>query len=284
MNKKQRKIRQKRQRTREQKSLQTAQGVGYPGAIHTGARKTTANQAIPLWTKTGELFQPVRLYYVIRNPRKICAYLTALACMRQEPDGNRWIWRYTGEALEITFEKAPSGAKIPLELGALFFWGDNGMVLDVHSIERALAAMTFFDQHLPRRLTRLSHVSIVNHLFDPQHAHDFQFPFCAAADAEADDPVMTLFRHVDRLKTHRRSTQNKRNAVAAYLQTLPTATFPPIEHLALRFSRKRLREIRFLLESRQYVAIQRWKGNNHFTPVDCVHALMRAEYPATGVK
>ena len=278
MNKKQRRMKQKRQRVHDQKHVQQSQIHGHISPVHAVARnKANPNQSIPLWTKTGELFQPVRLYYRIRNLRKLRMRLAILHCIRQAADDNHWSWLYAGETLGMTFEKAPSGGKNPIELGTLFVWGENGMALEVHSIERALAAMTFFDHHLPRRFARLTHVSIVNYLFDPQHVHTFQFPFCAASDAQTDDPVMTLFRHVDRLKKRRRSARERDKAVAAYLQTLPTSTFPHTEHLALRFSRKRLQHIRFVLESRQYVAIQRWKGNDHFTPVDYVLTLIHAE-------
>ncbi len=144
--------------------------------------------------------------------------------------------------------------------------------------------MQFFDRHIPRRLFHISHISVVNSLFDSQRAHSFQFPLCAKSEALAHDPILVLFKTLDRLNKRRRSSQEKRDAVTSYLHTAPTATFPRIEHLGLRFSRKRLRQICFLLESRQYVAIQRWKGAENLTPVDYVYALIQAESDAAMVK
>lgn len=236
-----------------------------------------ANQSMPLWTKTGELFQPVRLYYAIRKPQKIQKCLHALQCMRSESTPNRWIWLYTAEASTIALEKKTVHLKKPVELGTLVLFGEHNLFLDVHSIERALAAMMFFDRRLPRRLVKMSHVSIVNSLFDPHTAHTFQFPACPASDAQANDPILTIFQRLDALTKRGHTPQEKRDAVASYLQATVTPVFPRIEHLALRFSRKTYRQIRFLLESRQYVAIQRWKGYDQITLTDYVYALIQAE-------
>jgi hypothetical protein len=279
MNKKQR--RSKRKRKREQKDVCINQQIpAHLKPLYQTVSEIHINQRIPLWTKTGELFQPVRLYYAIRKPQKIQKHLHALQCMRPESGSNQWTWLHTAEASTVTFEKKTAHLKKPVELGTLVFFGESSLFLDVYSIERALAAMMFFDRRLPRRLARMTHLSIVNSLFDSHSAHTFQFPACTASDAQANDPILTIFQQLDTLNKRGRTPQEKRDTVASYLQTTVTQAFPRIEHLALRFSRKAYRQIRFLLESRQYVAIQRWKGDDQITLSDYVHALIQAESPS----
>jgi hypothetical protein len=276
MNKKQRRSKRKRKRIHE--DVRMNQHFSPPlTPFHHAASSAHANQPMPLWTKTGELFQPVRLYYAIRKPQKIQKYLHALQCMQPESSPNRWIWLYTAEASTITFKKKTTHLKKPIELGTLVLFGEHSLFLDVHSIERALAAMMFFDRYLSRRLARMTHLSIANSLFEPQSAHAFQFPACSASDAQANDPILTIFQRLDTLTKRGRTLQEKRDAVATYLQTTVTPAFPRIEHLALRFSRKAYHQVRFLLESRQYVAIQRWKGYEQITLTDYVHTLTQAD-------
>jgi hypothetical protein len=276
MNKKQRKSKRKHQRTHKGPLLRQQPPESIKPALDT-PRKSRTGQPSPLWTKTGELFQPVRLYYALRKPQKIQQCLQNLRCVQFESARNQWFWLYTGEASPVSLNKKAGTLKKPVELGSMSFFGERGMFLDVHSVERALAAMVFFDQHLPRRLAKFSHLSIANSLFDSHGAHAFQFPLCAKPDAQARDPILSLLKTLDKLNKRGRTLQEKQDAVTSYLHTMPTPPFPRIEHLVIRFSRKKQRQIRFLLESRQYVAIQRWKGNDQISLADYVRTLIETE-------
>lgn len=279
MNKKQRRMKRKHRRR------QTSPAIRQHGGHAAGSFRPFTfehvrpgnQQAIPLWTRTGELVQPVRIYYHVHNPKKLRKRLNALACLRPSSDQQRWTWLYAGKASRLTFAKTPPDNGTPVELGAFSFRNETEIFLDVHSIERAVTAMAFWNRQLPRRAAGMTHVSIANDLCDPARMHAFEFPYCPHSEARADDALMLLFRTLDRLHTRRHPFKEHRATIRAYLRTLPASPFPAIEHLALTFSRKRSRQIQFAFESRQFVAIQRWKGNVSISPANYAALLLQKE-------
>jgi hypothetical protein len=193
-----------------------------------------------------------------------------LHCLIFDADNHCWMWRYTDEAEEIEFEKRPLNPAHCLALGSFVFDGPERMYLDVHSIERALAAMSFFHTYLSRRTARITHISIVNRLFSPQNAHAFTFDHYEAANALTEDPIASVFQLLDALQAHDCDEHEKARIIESALNGKADSRFPKIEHIAIRFSQSKLNQLWFLLGSRQYVAIQHWKGKNRYSHADYI--------------
>jgi len=51
-----------------------------------------------LMTMTGEMHQPVRLYYAVYDQAAVLKTFTKLRCLDEDQDNHRWVWLYHGEA------------------------------------------------------------------------------------------------------------------------------------------------------------------------------------------
>ncbi len=118
-------------------------------------------------TKTGEFFQPIRLYYRVKSMTGIRVAFNKLRCIDYEPDDNHWVWVYENEAKKINFEihhAALHSDDKPLILGILSHISDEYICLDVGSIERALKAIEFFDRHIKKYVAKIEFVASYNKL------------------------------------------------------------------------------------------------------------------------
>ena len=121
-----------------------------------------------LMTMTGEIHQPVRLYYQVVAQAAVLHAFAKLRCMDEDQDNQRWVWLYHGEAKKLKFHTAYSAIprKLrPIVLGYFRFTSAKDMYLDVRSCERATQAVLFFDRYLTRSITHVTHAAIVNRLF-----------------------------------------------------------------------------------------------------------------------
>ena len=121
-----------------------------------------------LMTMTGEIHQPVRLYYQVVDQAAVCKVFAKLRCLDEDQDNHRWVWLYHGEAKKLKFHTSYSAIPRkmrPIVLGAFRFTSAEEMSLDVRSCERATKAVVFFDRYLARSIARVTHAAIVNRLF-----------------------------------------------------------------------------------------------------------------------
>jgi len=64
-----------------------------------------------LMTMTGEIHQPVRLYYQVFDQAAVLKTFAKLRCLDEDQDNHRWVWLYHGEAKKLKFHT--SYAAIP---------------------------------------------------------------------------------------------------------------------------------------------------------------------------
>src|SRR5712691_11879859 len=131
-------------------------------------RKRMTGETQLLMTMTGEMHQPVRLYYEVMDQAAVVKALTKLRCMDDDQDNQRWVWLYHGEAKKLKFHTSYSAIPRkmrPIVLGAFRFTSAQDMTLDLRSCERATQAVVFFDRYLQRSIAHVTHAAIVNHLF-----------------------------------------------------------------------------------------------------------------------
>src|SRR5712692_1676290 len=63
-----------------------------------------------LMTMTGEIHQPVRLYYTVYDQAAVLKVFSKLRCMDEDQDSQRWVWLYHGEAKKLKFHTSYSEA------------------------------------------------------------------------------------------------------------------------------------------------------------------------------
>ena len=121
-----------------------------------------------LMTMTGEMHQPVRLYYEVYDQAAVLKTFTKLRCLDDDQDNQRWVWLYHGEAKKLKFHTSYAAIPRkmrPIVLGSFRFPSAQDMTLDVRSCERATQAVVFFDRYLKRSIAHVTHAAIVNRLF-----------------------------------------------------------------------------------------------------------------------
>ena len=139
-----------------------------------------------LATTTGEPFQPARLHYFVGDRRRLEACFRKLRCMCFEKDRNGWVWHYDDEARSLKFKQSWKDVSKhgPVVLGSFYFRGNSEAELYVRSFERALMAVPFFDEHVPRIIASITDMDVANRLFSADE-HDLT-PETLFAAAEAD--------------------------------------------------------------------------------------------------
>jgi hypothetical protein len=225
-------------------------------------------------TLTGELFQPVRLYYRLRDKSAVQAAFNKLRCMNFDKSGDRWVWLYDNEAKKLKFKKPWSSIpreSRPIVLGSFYSRVDKETYLDIGSIERALAAIAFFDQHVKRTAAELTYIAIYNRLPTNQAEHPgscFDKLF-ASVDTSAID----------------RKLDDKMNEVAGLLKSgrvedvLNDRRFELVEAFPANYDTDGLEHIRTTLMMRQTVALKRWEGQLDYCLADLFSDALQNLHP-----
>ena len=220
-------------------------------------------------TTTGELFQPVRLHYAVSDPAQTERTLLKLKCMDRDPKRGRLVWLYIKEAARLSFPQAPVSG--PIVIGEFYRNGPGEIVLNVRSIERALAAVEFFDHHLPRTLAALSHLTVINRLF-------------SIAEIQNMTTMRSLFEKIPLTELHPEELEAKLAAVQAQTQDavarsaamlrifeeLTQQPEPEMEKFPSHYYEDGIEPLRLKLFTAQRVALQHWQGNTGYTSFDAI--------------
>jgi hypothetical protein len=204
-----------------------------------------------LATVTGELCQPVRIYYDVPDKNAVNKKFRALKCVQSDPARRRWVWLFDGEAKGLAFEKSyrdiPTKLR-PIVIGSFHFRPPSEMHLDLRSIERAIHALPFFDRHLGRKTAAATDFSIVNRLL--------------GADEQPID-FDRLFKDEVRMDLEEQLKQVKRNPMAAlrFLEDQMNTPEPEVVRRPLNFYSDGIDSFRSALKIRQAIAIEHWNGN-----------------------
>ena len=204
-----------------------------------------------LATVTGELCQPVRIYYDVPDKNAVNKKFRALKCVQSDPARRRWVWLFDGEAKGLAFEKSyrdiPTKFR-PVVIGSFHFRPPSEMHLDLRSIERAIHALPFFHRHLGRKTAEATEFSIVNRLL-------------SAAEQPLD--CDRLFRDEVRVDSEELLDQVKDDPLAALqlLEDEMNKPEPEVVRRRLNFYSDGIDSFRTALKIRQSIAIEHWNGN-----------------------
>jgi hypothetical protein len=227
-----------------------------------------------LMTMTGEMHQPVRLYYEVSDQAAVLKTFTKLRCLDDDQDNQRWVWLYHGEAKKLKFHTSYSAiprTMRPIVLGYCRFPSVQDMYLDVRSCERATHAVGFFDRYLPRSIARVTHAAIVNRLF-PATAEglpDLE-AFFAPDQVTAIDGEAILRRMAASLQTIQDPPQRLDRAFT-FMEHQSHEHLPEVEKLPVHFYTDGIRSFETTLRLRQIVAFEHWRGHTECTLGEVIH-------------
>lgn len=225
-----------------------------------------------LMTMTGEIHQPVRLYYEVYDKANVLTTFSKLRCVQFDRNEERWVWLYQSEAKKLKFatpySKLPSHAR-PIVIGSFRFPQDDVMWLDVRSCERATKAIVFFDRRIQRSAAQVTHAAVVNRLFDATTAS------LPPLDALFDDEKITerrpedILRAAEPLKAIQDIHQRMEKAFALIEQG-SQAPLPEVEKFPVHFYEDGITSLETALKMRQIVAFEHWRGNTDYTLGDVI--------------
>lgn len=227
-------------------------------------------------TTTGELLQPTRLHYAVVDPSQAEQILLNLNCMENDPPRKRWVWLYTQEAAHLSFPKPSPSHDEPVVIGEFCWKGPQELVLNTRSIERALAAVEFFDQHLSRAVARLTHVTVIAHLFSVAdmlqvrslHALFEQTPLTEVNPEILVDKLLTA-------KAHSSNAGQQERALAQIIDELAQRPHPQMEKFPAYYYDEGIDQLALQLRTQQTVAVQHWQGNTTYTTRDAIRDMLQ---------
>lgn len=242
---------------------------------------TTEKQLVTV--KTGEPYQPVRIYYQVFKKKALLSALQKLKCIEYEPKRDRWNWFYEAEAKKLRFTRPYSAlmpADKPLILGYFTFRGNDQMLLDLRSGERAMQALDFFDKRINRYTANPTHLRIVNRCFSMedmpnQEIHPSLDPFfdrddvpCLAKETEA-----ALNRIAEEYAD---DPEAKEKAANEFFDREMNRPHPEVEELIIHPDKMDRLSLPMALQMRQVEAFEHWRGNFTFRAADVLQQWVEA--------
>ncbi len=231
-----------------------------------------------LLTMTGETYQPMRIYYQVRQRNAVLGRFKRLRCMSFDKTENCWLWLYSEEAKNIRLKQSYGDIpkeKRPVILGSFTWRGEVELRLDVCSMEIGLEALKFFDQKINRRLAKFQKLKIVNKLFSASlsqeeiSAHsNFFFEECQAVNLT--DNLDKLETEMEKLASN---TKDKKLALSEIEKQMREKS-PEVEELEVPFYEDGIETVSFMLAIRRIEAKEHWKGNKDFSKFEIIEALM----------
>lgn len=227
------------------------------------------------FTTTGEAFQPVRIHYEVSDPETLQKRFSEMECMDYDPNEKRWVWGYTGEAEKLEFEQRPI-TENPIVLGE-FIASDGGeYVLNLRSPERAVKAIQFFDEYVPRSAAQATHVSASYKLFSLAEATALPslHQFFEKGELNVKDPEK-ITRKLIELKASTDDEAEQKRVVDQYIEELANEKIPEIEKFSIHYYEDGIEALQFSLSIHKRVALEHWKGNTGYTPMNAVQDMTR---------
>jgi hypothetical protein len=231
-----------------------------------------------LATITGELFQPVRLHYRVFDDKGLLQALTKLSCVKHDPPRQRWVWLYEDEARGLSFKQsyAQISEKLrPIVLGSLIHRTSDTLLLDLRSHERAMAAIPFFDKHIPRGVAKVTEAEVANKLYStdnpqlsPEDVFDHQ-------PATVRDPEAEFQRLAEQVKQGR-SFRARLDILLKAFQSATQKPLPETERIPVHYYEDGIGGFTLALTLRQIVAREHWSGNTKYTLSDAITATTKS--------
>jgi hypothetical protein len=242
-----------------------------PGAPETNSAQRQGGACMKkklVMTMTGEIFQPIRLYYRVPDAKKLRQAFDKLRCMSFEPVAKRWTWLFDSEAKSMKFKNSYSsipGEKRPLVLGAFHTeTAKHEIPLDVGSIERAVKAIEFFNERIGRATAELRYIAIYNKLFSD-------------ADLHPGNNFSTLFAEVETEEIDARCEAEAMRTIGAMKSGASLHDLPHhgqlVEAFPANYYDDGIELLNMSLQMRQIVAVKHWHGDMSYSIGDLIASM-----------
>jgi hypothetical protein len=222
-------------------------------------------QPTTIMTRTGEVFQPIRLYYHVHDMTMVHRIFGKMSCMDFDEVNDRWAWLFDGEARQLKFRKPyksiPKNMR-PIVLGSFYSRADDEMRLDIGSIERATNAVVFFDRRIDRSIAEVRYVAIYNKLYSNIADHPGSNFDQLFADVKTEEIDARIEAKIERLHEAVKSGR--------FPETVLEPGFELVEAFPANFYENGIQRFEASLKMRQVVAMQRWHGNADFSLTDVI--------------
>ena len=236
-------------------------------------------------THTGEPSQPVRIYYQVVKPKTVLGVFKKLRCVYWEKPLQRWRWAYEHEAQKLRFENR-SYAKIPKEakpviIGEFFWRGEQELLLEVRSFERAIKALEFFERRINPRAAQATKLRVVNRFFageEPKVEQLLESPydsFFDGDDVDIPDPEQ-LLKEAQEVKQSQKAQEGSTEPWIHDLEAKLKEKTPEIEEIPLGFYQEEglgLDGLQMALTLRKLEASQHFAGNENFSQYDLIEKM-----------
>lgn len=231
-----------------------------------------SDQKILMKTVTGEIYQPVRLYYKMLDKNAVQNCFKKLRCVDFDRKLDRWVWLYLAESKNIQFPKPYNKidkASHPVVIGSFFTKVDDEMHLDVRSIERAVEAVLFFDKHVDRSFAKVTHAAVLNRLpIDDIDSPRLNFDeFFDNENMEIIDPEQTI-EELNSVVSDTDDVNERREKALMFMMGSLSNKYPEAEKFPIHYYEDGIDSFRLSLRFNQAVAYERWKGNENVTHDD----------------
>jgi hypothetical protein len=232
-------------------------------------------------TKTGEPYQPIRVYFQVSNYKTLLRAFDKLNCVAWEDLPQRWIWLYEQETRKLRFDISYKDiAKVdrPLILAEMTFPSQSEMYFDARSVDRALYGIEFFSKRINWRVAKATRLRIVNHFFSveqvkQQPLHEYYGDFFDRADVKIPDPV-ALTAKLDEIEATHADSDERIAAIDAYFAEEAKQPLAEVEEIEIDFQDFGMMPITMALKMRQIEAFERWHGNTSINQLEIMQRFM----------
>ncbi|ACK68056.1 hypothetical protein PCC8801_4124 [Rippkaea orientalis PCC 8801] len=230
--------------------------------------------------RTGEPYQPARVYYQVSNKKTVLGVFKKLKCMDYEPMRDRWVWLYIAEAkklrFEISYNKLPKND--PIVLGYFVFRSDQEMLLELRSFERVSAALNFFSPRINWRAAEPTRLRIVNKLFMTSQDNPPSPPNSFDEFFERDNVYINrpelLEQDIIEIQNQYDNEDEKSSAISDYMKQKARKPLPEIEEIPINVHNGGLLVLNMSLMMKHIETWERFQGNENFVMQDLIDKML----------
>lgn len=245
-------------------------------------KNMNSSEKILVKTLTDELFQPMRLYYIVHNKDKLESCFRSLKCMKYDINLNDWVVEYGDETntigLNVPAKKVPKNAQ-PLIIATIYIEHETVMLIDVRSIERAKKLIEFIDKHVSKKIAEITHSAIYNKLITVSGASASE----GVNDVDYDDifnqkniTVIDPEKAIQDADAIAKKYTNKDQRLAAIIQKSQDEAkkqLPTVEKFPVHFYEEGIQSFEMCCRMRQMIAMKHFQGNENYSFYDLTQEL-----------
>lgn len=250
----------------------------------------SASEEIPFLTvDTGEVYQPIRLTFKIKNLVLLEEQIDDLACIKKI-NHNTWYWLWCNETAELPFASISnfnqSGA---MKIATLLRFGDL-LYLNLQSFKRACLAIPFFHNIFNEKSACLLYADFINkvYAYNEQKIEDFSSLFSEQELQTALQQKLHDYQQMQQKCEHASDISQALEIVKSYAALENKKLVSSVERYEFNFKNCTDLSIVFLsfyvfIRSRELAAIKRWFGVTDYSLSNAVDEAMEQIFGDLGI-